>query len=238
MKKQKSFTLIELLVVVAIIAILASLLLPALQGAKEQARGAACMNNLRQLSHGLFLYLGDYGDYFPRYAGNLPPNTDAFPSGVVSPYTWLGVTMRYIKQPAVSLCPTSRDYRNLDPYVGHYGVTCYIPFCAQDESSFAQYARTPRMLSECTRPDRRMMVYDCGVYVFSKGSEAANGVGWSSYIPGWPGNTGPNQFLDAYQKDLFRPRHGAVNNAVFVDGHGEALTPTKMVNDTQFGYGP
>ena len=64
---KRSFTLIELLVVIAIIAILAAILLPALNSARERGRVATCLSNLKQQGTALQFYAQDNDDYTLPY---------------------------------------------------------------------------------------------------------------------------------------------------------------------------
>ena len=64
-KSSKGFTLIELLVVIAIIAILAAILLPVLDKSKRTAQRTTCLNNMKEIGAGSFIYAGDFSDYFP-----------------------------------------------------------------------------------------------------------------------------------------------------------------------------
>lgn len=63
--KRVSFTLIELLVVIAIIAILAALLLPALDSARKLARQVSCLNNMRQIGAAADVYASDFDGFLP-----------------------------------------------------------------------------------------------------------------------------------------------------------------------------
>src|SRR5438045_9161711 len=68
MRRTRGFTLIELLVVIAIIAILAAILFPVFAQARDKARAASCLSNLRQLAHATLMYVQPYDELFPPSA--------------------------------------------------------------------------------------------------------------------------------------------------------------------------
>lgn len=105
MKKAVDFTLVELLVVIAVIALLASLLLPALSSAKARGKEMACTSNLRQCSFAMNMYASDFKDVMVVTIYN---GSAWGPGGSA---TWLSILdgtwgIEYLKNYKVVLCPS------------------------------------------------------------------------------------------------------------------------------------
>jgi prepilin-type N-terminal cleavage/methylation domain-containing protein/prepilin-type processing-associated H-X9-DG protein len=121
MKKEKAFTLIEMLVVIAIIAILASLLLPALSLAKTQANNAKCASNLRQCAVALNLYLQDYNERLFWLGAN--PSYDG-----MEWFVWAGQTNGNLIGNA-----QSNIFNDTDRPLNHYGLNYATVTCPMDQ---------------------------------------------------------------------------------------------------------
>ena len=84
---RRGFTLIELLVVIAIIAILAAILFPVFARAREKARQASCLSNLKQLGLATAMYVQDYDERFGRHCHCCPePNNHPCKLAAIYPY--------------------------------------------------------------------------------------------------------------------------------------------------------
>ena len=101
---RKGFTLIELLVVIGIIAILAAILFPVFARAREKARQASCLSNLKQLALGFLMYVQDYDERLPRYCWWLNPASINTPSDKTNLNKMIEP---YVKNTQVFECPSS-----------------------------------------------------------------------------------------------------------------------------------
>jgi len=206
----KAFTLIELLVVVAIIAILASMLLPSLQKARESGKSAACLNNLRQLMLSVLSYTGDYG-------GAIPPSRDGF-TGLAG---WNALPSLGYYSPGTDLlsCPSDRTTVAGTDYFA-YSFTFDSGGRSHNRSYLWTYNSGYRYangvflypfwnLSQLKRTDRDLLLW-C-----SDWPPLAVAYTEAFYLGDW---------TYTILNPIYPPLHGNAWNAAFMDGHVQRLS--------------
>ncbi len=116
-KMREGFTLIELLVVIAIVSILAAILFPVFARARENARRASCMSNLKQIGLGFMMYVQDYDETYPCQTST---NPDRYAEAINAPATalnqnWINSIYGYVKSWQLFKCPSSTNFQRTPP---------------------------------------------------------------------------------------------------------------------------
>ncbi|HWX21791.1 MAG TPA: type II secretion system protein [Candidatus Binatia bacterium] len=160
---RRGFTLIELLVVIAILAILAAMLLPALSRAREKAKSAFCLGNLRQWGLATQLYVAGHEDFLPRDGTPSPSDNDTNVGWYIQLPQELGLPryhdMPWRKNPAVEpgrsiwVCPANARRSNTNNLF-HY--------CLNEHVNGTGAANRPVKHSWINRPSAVVWLFDNG----------------------------------------------------------------------------
>ena len=211
-RQNNGFTLVELLVVIAIIGILVTLLLPAVQAAREAARRTQCMNNIKQLGLALHNYHNAQGSFPP--SAHFDP-ADGLPDAATTHYVnWVIIVLPFLEEQALydlfDLSQPISHAVNRDPR----GVTLSVMLCPTD------HGRTMRKFNRAAEGDN-----------WARGNYGANG-SLGGYSTIWSGAAGPK--APRWLSDWTRGVMGA-NVAVRINDITDGTTKTMLLGELRVG---
>jgi prepilin-type N-terminal cleavage/methylation domain-containing protein/prepilin-type processing-associated H-X9-DG protein len=226
---RRAFTLIELLVVISIIALLISILLPALQGARESARSATCLSNLRQVNLATASFASDHEGVYPMALAT-ETGDQANPLGIPESGPWgeagnadaphHRLTPKYLSAEDVFTCPS-------DPEPGAFNWWALGP--EGDEFESASYGMSEQGMSGRGSRDRGSgPSYDVFMYTKSIIIDDPENWGWASdcYLAPngwrWAGGelNGPGNY---WGQPRLSWSHSGARNFAFGDGHAASM---------------
>jgi prepilin-type N-terminal cleavage/methylation domain-containing protein/prepilin-type processing-associated H-X9-DG protein len=228
----KGFTLIELLVVIAIIGILAAILFPVFARARESARRASCMSNLKQIGLGIMMYTQDYDEGYPF--------TRNFEYTGAAQDWWYNFLQPYVKSKQVFYCPS---ISNKNIYYNYGNNTTIMVDNASDSQHTA-----PVKMSALTSPASTYLSMDAGAWYMGPDHLTevltSHTISLGHFLPGAGevfGIASASCGGSSYDhNDCESGRHFLGINMAFADGHVKWLKTATVYNelkktDPQYG---
>lgn len=255
---KRAFTLIELLVVIAIIAILAAILFPVFAQAKEAAKKANCLSNLKQQGLAIMMYHQDNDDEMPRTSTDVDYMDPTYTCPKHRVY-WIEAVYPYVRNKGVFVCPSQRE-KDLDIYAcspvpKNAYISNYAAMPAHDFASI-NYSIFGDPSNLILNTERR------GRFPAAGGGALAPYKGTSGFLPGQPCSSrnladkpGKNAYArmseEKARKDLLTQtdddtnllnranydEHGNGAQYAFADGHAKFLSLSRTLDPNHFLWG-